>query len=115
MASTKWTRRNVNRYKKIYPFVQRTPKYKYLSDQDAIVEVADIGFNSESEKQYIFQEKYPSIPVVTAVSNDTGLSTDADVSIMLKDLSKVAVTIQASQEFIGSIQLHIIWIDPNPR
>ena len=115
MASTKWTRRNINRYKKVYPFVQRTPRYKYQSDKDAILEVAEIRFTNEVEKQYIFQESYPTIPIVTAVSHDDVTGMDASVSVMLKDLSRVAVTILASQAFTGGIQLHIMWIDPTPR
>lgn len=110
MASTKWKRRNMQRFKKVYPFVQRTPRYKFVSDKESILEVAEIRFNNDMTQQYIFQETYPTVPVVTAVSHDDVLGADASVSIMLKDLSKAAVTVVASQRFRGSVQLHIMWI-----
>ena len=42
MPSTKFKKRNLSRYKKTYPFVQRTPRWGLVSDKDVIIEIKDL-------------------------------------------------------------------------
>ena len=39
MSSTKFIRRDLNRYRKIYPYIRKSPHYAYYSDKEAIIEV----------------------------------------------------------------------------
>ena len=113
MGSTRFKKRNINRYKKIYPFVQRTPRFVLQSEKEAIIEVANVVFSNEDTKIYEFVESYSSVPIITVAPSDNngGDAYDASVSVMAVLVSTTKVTLAASQKFTGSVQVHVIWIE----
>ena len=115
MASTKFTRRDLNRYKKTYPFVQRKPRYALVSDKEANMEVAEIVFDNVSSQTYTFSTIYSTVPTVTVVGYDSMRNSEgnADVAVMVSVLTTTTVTITASEAFRGSVFVQIISIGGN--
>ena len=113
MPSTKFKKRNLARYKKTYPFVQRTPRWGLVSDKDVIIEIVTIDFENENEKTYFFAEVYANVPIVTATvqepdGNDAFDSASVSVMIDYIDVEKVRLT--TSETITGKVNLHIIFI-----
>jgi len=113
VPSTKFKKRNLARYKKTYPFVQRSPRWGLISDKDVTIETADVQFSNENEKYYFFSEVYPSLPIVNAtVKEPDGEDAfdSASVSVTISELLIDRVKLSVSENITGSIQLHIIYI-----
>ena len=119
MGSTTFTRRNLNRYVKVYPYVRRTPKWKLLSDSNANIEVAKISFNNASSVAYTFSGGtlvgggYSSVPVITATSIEISTSEPqgADVNVFISSVTQYAVTLGSSHAFTGEVHIQIIWVE----
>ena len=113
MPSTKFRKRNLSRYKKTYPFVQRTPRWGLVSEKDVIIEITDLAFENEMVKTFFFAEIYTQIPIVTATvkePDDNDAFDSASVSAMISELTNEYVKIELSERITGSVQVHIIFI-----
>ena len=116
MAKTKLKKRNLNRYRKIYPYLRRAPKNGYVSDRPTLIEVGSVSFSNRSSYTYEFQNAFKGIPTVTATAVDIDdgpdfkESGDADVNVFISSISSKRMTIETSQEFTGRIDFHIIEI-----
>ena len=113
MPSTKFKKRNLARYKKTYPFVQRTPRCGLGSDKDVTIETADVQFNNEDEKYYFFSELYPSLPIVNATVKEPDGEDEFDsasVTVTISELLLDRIKLTLSENITGSVQLHIIYI-----
>ena len=110
MASTKFTRRDLNRFKKVYPFVQRKPRFALMSDKEANIEVAEIIFDNEEMKVYEFSTIYSAAPVVTISGFDSMSSTNgnANVALMVSEITSQQVKIVSSEKFRGSVFIQVI-------
>jgi hypothetical protein len=107
MASTGFTKRDANRFRKVYPFIRRTPRYEIFAGKSGvIIEVAEVSFAGVSSVEYIFQDTYDADPIVT-VTNKSSTST---VNLAITALSTTAVTIGASTSWTGTAEVHIIYI-----
>ena len=71
MASTKLKRRDLNRFRKVYPYLRRRPVYGFVSDEELVVEVGKVIFSDSSSEVYNFVETYTSVPTITAISVDS--------------------------------------------
>ena len=111
MPSAKFTKRDLNRFRKVYPFIRRTPRNTlHASIPGVIVEIADVAFTATNSVEYTFKELFPSAPVVTVTGKDTSASPDI-VDAILTDLTSTTVTIQVSADpWTGTIQLQAIYI-----
>jgi hypothetical protein len=110
VSSTKFIRRDLNRYRKIYPYIRKSPHYAYYSDKEAIIEVGEIDFTNSSAGSYTFKETYSSVPIISAISYDSLGNNIADVNVFVTSLSTTAVTIETSQNFTGKVHFQAIWI-----
>tara|TARA_Y100000310_G_scaffold76637_1_gene73136 strand:- start:1243 stop:1581 length:339 start_codon:yes stop_codon:yes gene_type:complete len=110
MAWTKLKKRDLQRYRKIYPYIRRQPKYAFLSDKQAQMEVGSIPFTNASSGTYIFKEYFQSVPYISAISYDSEVNGSADVNIFVKSISTTQVVIEASQQFTGKVHFHAIWV-----
>ena len=54
MSYTKFTKRDRNRFKKIYPFVKRTPRWAYWSPVNFQMEIGELEFDGESYQSFLF-------------------------------------------------------------
>jgi len=110
VPSTKFKKRDLNRFRKIYPYIRRAPRFVYTSDKEAIIEVGEVLFSNTSSKEYEFKETYSSIPMITAISYDSESNDTADVNVFISSLSTTSVTFETSQAFTGTIHFHAVWV-----
>ena len=108
MASTKLKRRDLNRFRKVYPFLRRRPVYGFVSDEELVVEVGKVTFSDSNSEIYTFAETYSSVPTITAISVDSETNGTADVNVFISSISTTSVTFATSDSFIGQVHFQII-------
>ncbi len=128
MGSTSFKKRDLNRWKKTYPFVKRTPRWAYFSDMGFQMEVGGVNFTFDDDppnKTFVFACPYPEPPafppVVTAVAvnatydETTGLWTQTtpqpNVNVSVFNTCHTQTELHLSNTFHGSVMLHVIWIE----
>lgn len=112
MASTKFTKRNLQRFRKVYPYIRREPRNIYCSDKEAVIEVGSITFTNTNSGTYIFQENFPSVPTISAISVDSSSNNQANVNVFVTSVSTSEITIEVSQNFTGTVDFHALWVSP---
>ena len=115
MGSVKTRKRNLNRYRKVYPYLRRRPVNAYIVDGELAVEAASINFVNSSSMTHVFKEVFDSVPTITAISVDVDPSTDseqgsyeADVNVFVTAVTTTQVTFETSDVFTGRIHFHAI-------
>ena len=112
-ARTKFCKKDKNRFKKVYPFVQRKPRPVMQSDNYVEMEANEVTVNNVSEFQYNFINNYAVVPTVTATAKELDPANndfDASVALMIKDVTLSHVTITASQKFTGTVFIQVMAI-----
>lgn len=90
MGSIKLTLRNLNRYKKVYPYIRAQPRYAYFANEEFDLESAVVNFEGNNTATYIFKNIYTSAPTVIATSlNDS-------FNVFVSSVSTTQVVIGAS-------------------
>ena len=110
MAGTKFSKRNLNRYRKAYPFIREEPINSYLSTESVILEVGKVTFNGTDSMSYALTENFPSVPTVTAVSVDSLSNNSANVNIFVTSVTTSGIIFKSSQTFSGEVHFHAILI-----
>ena len=110
MAWTKFKKRDLQRYRKIYPYIRRQPRYVIESDKEALIEVGEVSFTNTNSGSYIFNEYFQSVPYISAISYDSEGNSSADVNVFVKSISTTEVVFESSQAFTGKVQFQAIWI-----
>ena len=111
MPSTKFKKRDLNRYRKIYPYVRKQPKFAQVSDKKVVIEIGELVYTNSASETYTFVETYSSEPVVGAISYDSEGNNSANVNVYISTLTTTSVTIKTSQNFTGKIHFQIIWVE----
>jgi len=101
-------RRDLNRYRKVYPYLRVREKYAYLSDSEAVFEFGSIDFSNTDTGTYTYTEVFPATPNITSVSVDIG-NNQAGVNIFVSSINSTSVTFKSSQSFTGKVDFHIIY------
>jgi len=109
-CGTKFKRRDLNRYRKVYPYLRKRPVLTYISDKEFIIETGEISFTNTDSGTYTFTEVYTSAPTVTAISYDSENNNTANVNVFVDSVSTTSVTIKTSQTFTGKITFQAIMI-----
>lgn len=107
---SKWTKKDRNRFRKVYPYLRRRPSITYCSPKETILEVGSITFTNDVEKSYLFKEPFTENPWVTASPVDVLGNGLADVNIFITELTSDKVTFASSKEFTGELHFQAIWI-----
>jgi len=110
VASTKFEKRNLNRYRKVYPYLRREPRYELISTTEALIEVAAVTFNNSIEETYTFEEFFIGTPRVTATVVDSSGKDTADTNVYISSLNSSRVILQTTGLFSGTVHLHIIYL-----
>ena len=111
MASTKFTKRDKNRFRKVYPYLRVRPKNSYIADREVIIEVGDVTFsNTDGPVTYTFTGNFTSAPTVTAISIDSESNDTADVNIFVNSVSTTTVQFSASAAFTGKVHFQAMMI-----
>jgi|10_taG_2_1085330.scaffolds.fasta_scaffold211921_1 hypothetical protein len=116
MAKTyKFTRKDRNRFRKIYRYIRKKPVYQYCTDGAFKITVGTVTFTSTAGPvTYTYPTTgpdvvtYTSVPVVTAIAVDSSSNNTANVNIFATSISTTAVSFSASAAFTGKVHFHII-------
>ncbi len=110
-SGTKFKRRDLQRWRKIYPYVRRQPRYVLESEKEVTMEVGEISFANTSAGSHVFNEYFKSVPTISGLSVEIPGNTSADVNVFVKQVSTTELKIETSQAFTGKVHFHAIWID----
>lgn len=110
MAGSKFKKRNLNRFRKAYPFIREAPVNSYIGDNQLTLEVGEVTFTGADSATYSFNEAFASAPTVTAISVDSESNDEANVNIFVTSISTTNVTFESSQTFTGKVQFHAILV-----
>lgn len=106
MGSTTFKHRNLNRYRKVYPGIRKTPINAYISDEQAALEAATLTFDNTDSYTYTFLNEYMSAPNVIA----TPVGENSDINVFVSSVSLTQTVISTSENYTGDIYIQIMWI-----
>tara|TARA_B100001250_G_C19054894_1_gene467537 strand:+ start:79 stop:426 length:348 start_codon:yes stop_codon:yes gene_type:complete len=111
MAKTyTFTKKDKNRYKKIYSYIKRKPIEHYCSSDDYKLIVGEAVFtNTSGPVTYTYPTTvvYSNVPVITAISYDSENNSSANVNIFITSITTTAVQFESSAPFTGKVHFHI--------
>lgn len=111
MAHTRFTKRDRNRYKKIYPFVKRTPRWEYASPVDFQMEVGEVDFEGETYLSFTFAEAFPAPPENPPIITATSLDPEHAVNVTIFNVSHKGADVSVTNPYYGKVVWHAIWIE----
>ena len=112
MAGSTFKKRDLNRFKKIYPYIRRKPVQNYLvGSEEVVIEAGSVEFdNTSGPVEHTFSETFSSAPTVTATAVDSSSNSTAAVNIFIKSVSTTSVSFQSSSDFTGTVDFQAILI-----
>jgi len=113
MACARFRRKDLNRYRKVYPYLRRKPKYTYQADKEVIMSADSITFTNAASGTYTFTVGlFPDVPIVTSISIDNLANSSANVNVFVNSVSTTSLEIKASAPFTGIVHFQAIYIAP---
>jgi hypothetical protein len=110
MGFTKLKLRDLNRYRKIYPYLRKEPSLSYTSDKELQIEAGRITFTNQSQGTHVFSQTFASAPTITAISVDSKSNNSADVNVFVNTVSKTQVILETSEKFTGEVHFQAIMV-----
>ena len=110
MAGSKFKKRNINRFRKVYPLIKEMPVNSFVGDKALILEVGEFTFTATDTGTYNFNESFSSAPTITAITVDSLSNNEANVNIFVTSITTTSVTFKSSQAFSGAVQFHAILV-----
>ena len=99
-----------NRFSKRYPLIRAPLKLTYLGESDIAIEIGSIYFNNAESGTLTFDFQFSdSNYQVVAIARASG-SDNADVNVFVSDKSQNSVTVQASSNFTGYVDVFAVRI-----
>ena len=111
MGYTKFTKRDQNRYKKIYPFVRRTPQWAYMSNVNFQMEVGEVEFNGETFLSFKFENPFPEPPENAPTITATTLDPQQATNVTIFNVTNTGADVSVSNPYYGKVMWHAIWIE----
>ena len=113
----KFVRKDKNRYRKVYSYIRKKPKYEYCIDTPFTLIVGKAAFTNTSGPVTVTYTdfdptvSFSNVPVVTSLSVDSFGNGQADVNVFVTSISTVSVSFESSAPFTGDVHFHIITQD----
>ena len=96
------------RYAKRYPLIRAPVRTTYIGDSDLAIEVGSIYFDNTESGILNFDARFVDTNYqVIAVARSSGTET-ADVNVFITDKSSTSVTVQASSNFTGYVDVFAV-------
>lgn len=103
-------RTDLNRQRKIYPYIRRKPIYGFLDKEENIsiggisaeIETAEINWSNADSYTHTFTTLFSSIPRVVAIAKDD------NINVYVESVTLTDVTIRASAPSSDSAYIHAI-------
>lgn len=97
-----------NRYSKRYPLIRAPLRPTYIGESDLAIEIGTIYFDNAESGILTFESPFEdSNYQVVAIARSSGVGT-ADVNVFVTDKTQNAVTIQASSNFTGYVDVFAV-------
>jgi ribosomal protein L23 len=94
--------RNLNRFKKVYPYTRAAPRFVYYTNEEFVLESAVLSFSGSDTVTYTFINSYDAAPSVVA----TALSDAFNVSVI--SVTTLAAVIKASIPNESSVSIVVV-------
>lgn len=110
----KFTRKDKNRYRKVYRFIRKKPVYEYCSSSEFEMIAGYVDFqNTDGPVTYTFPATitFTQIPVVTVTSVDSANNNQANVNAYVTSINTTQVNIAVSAPFTGRVHFIIVGQD----
>jgi hypothetical protein len=99
-----------NRYAKRYPLIRAPIRTTYMGDSDLAMEVGSIYFNNTDTGTLVYDAQFLDTSYqVIAVARSAGIET-ADVNVFVTNKDTSSVTVQASSNFTGYVDIFAVRI-----
>lgn len=108
MTSTKFKKRDANRFKKVYPYTPRRPALETVADKSFTLEEGSITLIDTDTGTYTFVEKYSSIPNVVISAYDSEGNNMPAIGINITSISLSSVTVSATASFTGKVNVQVL-------
>tara|TARA_R100000008_G_scaffold80058_1_gene62201 strand:+ start:402 stop:758 length:357 start_codon:yes stop_codon:yes gene_type:complete len=111
--SYKFSRRDKNRFRKVYRYIRKKPVYDYFTTGKYETIVGSVDFSDESGPvtyTYPSGTSFATVPVITAIAVDTtgDGSGHAGVNIFVSAVTTSLVRFSSSAPFTGKVHFQII-------
>jgi len=111
MASSTFNKRDLNRFRKVYPYNRKRERLSIVPSAEAFkIEVGTAVFDGQDSLAVNFAESFTATPIVTAISVDTESNDQANINVFISAVSTTAVTFETSAVFTGTIHFHAIQV-----
>ena len=99
-----------NRYVKRYPLIKSPPRYSYLATSDISIEVGSIYFDNAESGSLSYEAQFPDTNYqIVAIARASGADS-ADVNLFISSKTQGGVTVQASANFTGYVDVFAVRI-----
>lgn len=106
MGFSTFRRRDMQRFRKLYPRIRKTPRYFTISDAAMSVESDRISMSNEVRQEYNFQLEYDRIPTVV-LSAETSDDNQGMVNVFIVSLDTSSVEWETSAPFTGTVHVQV--------
>lgn len=110
MATTKFKKKDLNRIKKVYPYIRKKPVWGLLSDKELVIEAGAVLFEDVDNMLYKFDSNFDGVPAITAIAVDTEDNNISNVNVYVSSLTNKSMILNASCAFTGKVHFHAIYI-----
>ena len=110
----KFTKKDKNRYRKVYRFIRKKPVFEFVSSEEFEMIGGHVDFtNSAGPVTYIYPStvKFTNVPVATVTAVDSASNDQANVNAYITTISTTQISISVSSEFTGRVHFAIIGQD----
>ena len=97
-------RKNLNRFRKVYPGIRKTPVY----ENPVKVEAGYIDIVNDNSGSYIYSSSFGTVPSVTATVFDSHSNGAVNVNLFIGSVNTVDVEIRTSDNITGRIYLQVV-------
>ena len=110
MAGSKFKKRDLNRFRKVYPIFKEKAVESFVGDKPLTLEVGKVTFTNTNTETHTFSQIFDSVPTITAIAVDSLSNNQANVNISVTSITTTNVTFKSSHNFSGTVQFHAILV-----
>jgi len=106
-----FTRKDKNRFRKVYRYIRKKPVYEYCSDSAFGMIAGYLDFqNSDGPETYTFPStiSFLNVPVITVTSVDSLSNDEANVNAFVTSITTTAAQLSVSAAFTGRVHFIIV-------
>ena len=109
-----FTRKDKNRYRKVYRYIRKKPSYEYCSSGEFEMIAGYVDFsNTDGPVTYNYPStiSFTAVPVATITSVDSESNDQANVNVYISIISSTQLKISSSAPFTGRVHFIIVGQD----